>query len=222
MDTDSLHAEKGSLLLIQFTRAPQEGRVKTRMMPHLSASRACDLHCELTLWTCRQLLASGLGEVELSVAGDMHHALFSRCLVMGVSRVSQQCGADLGERMYNAIHRSLAQYARVILVGSDCPGIDGAYLRQAVAALHTAPLVLGPATDGGYVLLGARTITEDIFQGIPWGSDQVYTKTGIALARAGLDWVELPRLTDIDRPQDLAVWEALQRGADTDAKSAKP
>lgn len=209
MDADSLDA-KGSLLLIQFTRAPQEGRVKTRMLPHLSAVRACELHCELTLWTCRQLLDSGLGDVELSVAGDTRHALFSRCLEMGVSRVSQQHGADLGQRMYNALLSGLAQYDSVILVGSDCPGIDPAYLRLAVEALHTASVVVGPAMDGGYVLLGARTITEDIFKQMPWGSDQVYVKTGIALARAGLAWVELPRLADIDRPEDLPVWEALR------------
>lgn len=71
-------------------------------------------------------------------------------------------------------------------------------------------MVVGPATDGGYVLLGARAITEDIFRDIPWGSDEVYAKTGLALQRAGIKWVELPRLTDIDRPEDLAVWQALQ------------
>jgi uncharacterized protein len=217
MDAERLDEQRKPLLLIQFTRAPQEGRVKTRMMPYLSASRACELHCDLTLWTCRQLLDSGLGDVELSVAGDMDHALFSRCVAMGVSRVTQQCGADLGQRMYHALQRGLAQYASVILVGSDCPGIDGTYLRQAVAALHSAPVVLGPATDGGYVLIGARAITEEIFQEIPWGSEQVYATTGTALARAGLDWAELPCLTDIDRPADLPVWEALQRKATTGA-----
>jgi uncharacterized protein len=208
-----------SLLLIQFTRAPQEGRVKTRMLPHLSAAKACQLHCAMTLWTCRQLLDSDLGEVELSVAGDTQHALFRRCLAMGVTRVSQQCGADLGQRMYNAVQRGLAQYASVILVGSDCPGIDPDYLRQAVAALRTAPVVVGPATDGGYVLFGARVICEDIFQEIPWGSDQVYEKTSLALAAAGLKWAELPSLPDIDRPEDLPIWETLQRRVKTGATS---
>lgn len=204
--------KKESVLLIQFARAPHEGQVKTRMLPYLSAAQACALHCELTLWTCRQLLDSGLGEVELSVTGDVHNALFSRCLAMGVTRVSQQSGADLGQRMYHAIQRGLEQCASVILVGSDCPGIDSFYLRQAVDALRTASLVVGPATDGGYVLLGARAITEDIFRDMPWGSDQVYAKTGLALQRAGINWVELPGLTDIDRPEDLAVWQALQLG----------
>jgi uncharacterized protein len=212
-----MDADRSSLLLIQFTRAPQVGRVKTRMLPHLSAARACELHCAMTLWTCRQLLDSGLGEVELSVAGDTQHALFRRCLAMGVTRVSQQCGADLGQRMYNAVRRGLARYASVILVGSDCPGIDPDYIRQAVAALLPAPVVVGPATDGGYVLLGTRVLCEDLFKDIPWGSDQVYDKTVLALARAGLKWAELPSLTDIDRPADLPLWEALQRKVKPDA-----
>ncbi len=215
MAADSADPHQESLLLIQFARAPQEGKVKTRMVPHLSAVEACALHCELTLWTCRQLLDSSLGAVELAVAGDTHHRLFEQCRAMGVSWVTEQCGADLGERMYHAMRRGLAHYASVILVGSDCPGIDPDYLRQAVTALHTAPIVIGPANDGGYVLLGARAITADIFQDMPWGSDQVYAKTCLALARAGLTWVALPYLTDIDRPEDLVVWATLQHRAQT-------
>ncbi|HEY6131598.1 MAG TPA: TIGR04282 family arsenosugar biosynthesis glycosyltransferase [Halioglobus sp.] len=212
MDADSLNAKTRTRLLIQFARAPQVGHVKTRMLTHLSASRACDVHCELTLWTCRQLLDSKLGNVELSVTGDTQHALFRQCRAMGVKGVEQQRGADLGERMYNALQRGLTQYASVILVSSDCPGIDPAYLRQAVVALQSAPIVLGPATDSGYVLIGAaRAITSDIFADIPWGSDKVYETTVTALSQAGLEWAELPGLTDIDRPEDLAVWEAVKR-----------
>jgi uncharacterized protein len=183
------------------------------MMPYLSADQACELHCELTLWTCRQLLDYGFGDVELFVAGDSRHELFSLCSAMGVSQVSQQQGTDLGQRMYNAMRCGLAQYTSVVLVGSDCPGIDPAYLALAVAALDTAPVVVGPSTDGGYVLLGARVITPDIFQGIPWGTDQVYAKTCVALTSAQLDWVELPWLTDIDTPKDLLVWDTVKGDA---------
>jgi len=208
-----------TVLLIQFARTPVAGRVKTRMLPHLTAAQACDLHCELTLWTCRQLLNCRLGEVELSVAGDTTHPLFTRCRALGVVRVSQQRGADLGQRMYRALHDGLAEFDRVVLVGSDCPEIDAGYLGQAVAALGTAPLVLGPASDGGYVLIGARKITQEVFRDIPWGSDQVYAQTASALTQAGLPWAQLPILTDIDRPDDLPVWDALQRAAHTRARS---
>lgn len=203
--------DSDSLLLIQFARSPEEGRVKTRMMPHLSASEACDLHCKLTLWTCSQLLNCGLGTVELSVAGCADHALFNQCKAKGITRFTAQHGSDLGERMRNAMLQGLAQYDCVILVGSDCPGIDARYLAQANQGLQNFPVVVGPATDGGYVLIGARKISDEMFQGIPWGSDQVYSKTCAALTRSGLQWTELPYLADIDRPEDLAVWEALQR-----------
>lgn len=196
-----------SVLLIQFAREPQEGRVKTRMIPHLSARQACALHCELVLWTSRQLVAADMGDVELAVAGDAAHPLFDQCRTLGISRYVTQRGVDLGERMHAAMRDGLQHYSRVILVGSDCPGIDRAYLAQALLALDTAPVVLGPATDGGYVLIGARQIHEGLFQGIPWGTCDVYRATTQRLRQLQLEWLELPALADIDRPEDLALWE---------------
>jgi rSAM/selenodomain-associated transferase 1 len=201
-----------STLLIQFARAPVAGRVKTRMLPVLTARQAYDLHCELVLWTSATLAGSGLGDVELSVAGGCDHALFEQCRELGISRMSQQRGADLGERMYQAIRDGLQRYKKVILVGSDCPAIEVAYLQQALLALDTAPLVLGPAEDGGYVLIGAREIDAEIFTGIPWGTGQVYAGTVESIRKLGLSWVELPVLADVDRPDDLAAWKVL-RGA---------
>ncbi|MCB1705320.1 MAG: TIGR04282 family arsenosugar biosynthesis glycosyltransferase [Halioglobus sp.] len=204
---------RGEVLLIQFSRTPRPGQVKTRMLPHLTAAQACELHCDLTRWTCRQLLASELGAVELSVAGVRQHPLFTECQSMGVDRVLRQRGADLGQRMYNAIRCGLARYRAVILVGSDCPEIDAGYLSRAVAALRTATVVLGPAADGGYVLIGATAIRPDIFEGVTWGSGEVYRQTTAALSRAGMRWAALPVLRDIDRPEDLPVWEAIRSGA---------
>lgn len=213
MGVDSARLQRGELLLVQFTRTPRAGQVKTRMIPHLGAVGACELHEELTLWTCRQLLASGLGPVEFSVDGDVVHPLFDRCRSEGVARISAQRGADLGQRMYHALQEALSRFTGVILVGSDCPGIDAPYLRQAADALRHASVVLGPAADGGYVLVGARQISARVFTGIPWGSDKVYAKTLQALQETGLDWVALQPLTDIDRPSDLPVWEALKQRA---------
>lgn len=204
-------AARKDLLLLQFSRAPQPGQVKTRMQPHLSAQQACDLHCDLTRWTCRQLLGSALGDVELAVAGERRIPLFTECIEMGASRVVRQRGDDLGQRMYNAMRCALARYTRVILVGSDCPGIDTSYLHQAAEALHDVPLVLGPAHDGGYVLLGAREIDAQMFQGVNWGSAEVFQQTVAALSRLGVRWAQLPFKADIDRPEDLPIWEALQR-----------
>jgi uncharacterized protein len=216
---DGQPANRKDVLLLQFSREPRVGQVKTRMMPHLSAEQACELHCELTVWTCRQLVDSGLGVVELAVAGDKQHALFGHCRDIGANRILRQKGADLGARMYNAMRCALTRYPNVLLVGSDCPAIDASYLQRALEALRRVPVVLGPANDGGYVLIGAREIKPEFFHGIPWGSGQVYERSVAALRRAGFRWEALPPLTDIDRPEDLSDWVALKSEHKSDAAS---
>jgi glycosyltransferase A (GT-A) superfamily protein (DUF2064 family) len=98
----------------------------------------------------------------------------------------------------------------VVLVGSDCPGLDRAYLARAINSLSRAEIVLGPAEDGGYVLIGARNITPEVFRGIEWGTSSVYRQTASRLIGAGVDWQALPTNRDIDRPGDLAYWEAIK------------
>lgn len=202
--------ESAGCLFIQFAREPVAGVVKTRMIPHLTPEGACALHRELVEWTARTLVTAGLGPVELAVAGDLGHPLFERCLELGVSGLTRQRGADLGERMYNALWDGLERFERVVLVGSDCPGIDRDYLRQAREALDRVDAVLGPAADGGYVLIGAGRVSLEMFEGIAWGSASVLADTTWRLRRLGLSWSELPELSDIDRPGDLALWEALR------------
>ncbi|MAT93227.1 MAG: hypothetical protein CME59_11570 [Halioglobus sp.] len=202
-----------ALLLQQFAREPVPGRVKTRMQPHLSAQQACELHRELVLWTCTQLVEAALGPVEICVAGDPADALFARCRERGATAVVAQQGADLGARMLHALQRGLRGHRKVLLVGSDCPAISPAYLALASAALECAPVVLGPAHDGGYVLIGVTRVEPGIFTDVSWGGAEVYARTGRNLRALGLDWEALPPLQDIDRPQDLPAWEALRRCA---------
>ena len=197
---------RGSALLIQFAREPVEGAVKTRLIGALSPRQACQLHSELVQWTCNTLLAAQLGDVELAVAGSTGHPLFAACRERGVRGLTRQRGGDLGERMYNAMLDGLARYERVLLVGSDCPAIDAAYLQQALEALDRVPVVLGPAVDGGYVLIGGRQVDPGLFSGIAWGGDRVYVQTLRRLRALGLRWAALPALADIDRPADLVHW----------------
>ena len=197
-------------LVIQFAREPCPGRVKTRMQPILSAEQACALHCELLLWTCEALCSASLADVELWVAGDAGHPVFQRCAEMGLGDVRRQRGEDLGERMYNAICDGLGRYRKVLLVGSDCPAIDRAYLEAALVALDSNSLVLGPATDGGYVLIGATRIEQGLFSGVSWGRDTVLTETLERAAELGIHWVELAVKPDIDRPEDLPLWQELR------------
>ena len=205
-------ADRGLALLIQFARAPEAGAVKTRMLPHLSPHQACELHTELVLWTCRRLTTAGVGVVELAVAGDTRDPLFRECRAAGVGAMYRQRGGDLGERMYRAIRAGLARFDRVILVGSDCPWIDRPYLEAALEALEAVPLALGPALDGGYVLIAARRVRPELFTGISWGTDAVLAETRTRLGQLGWEWRELPALRDVDRPEDLPAWHRLRAG----------
>lgn len=200
------------VLLQQFAKAPEPGRVKTRMQARLSAAEACALHEELVRWTCETLHASALGGVELWVAGDPGHALFRECAALGQIALRMQATAgDLGVRMCEALNDGLARADRVLLVGSDCPALSGGYLQEALVALDEADLVLGPALDGGYVLIGANKPVDPVFVDIGWGSSRVLEQTLARASAAGIGVSELQALQDIDRPEDLPHWWALRR-----------
>ena len=200
---------RDEVLLIQFAREPLPGKVKTRMLPALTPEQACELHRELVIWTAKVLGTAGLGRVELAVAGDTASPLFRECESLGVQAVRTQQGADLGERMYNALADGLLSHSKVILIGSDCPQIDRDYLLSAIDGLDNSNVVLGPATDGGYVLIGVRQVDKRWFEAVEWGTASVYADTAARLALTGAIWQPLAELQDIDRPEDLALWRAL-------------
>jgi glycosyltransferase A (GT-A) superfamily protein (DUF2064 family) len=110
--------------------------------------------------------------------------------------------------MRAALDSALARGSRAVLIGTDCPILDVAYLARAVAALETCDAVFGPAEDGGYVLVGlARCI--DAFSGIPWSTPNTMTATRAKIGSLGAVWQELPTLWDVDEPRDLIRWQAL-------------
>jgi glycosyltransferase A (GT-A) superfamily protein (DUF2064 family) len=108
--------------------------------------------------------------------------------------------------MYGALRDGLERFDRVLLVGSDCPGLDRRYLASACAALERVPLVFGPALDGGYVLVGARSVTEGLFREINWGEDSVLATTLQRAEALRIDVETLECRADIDRPEDLHHW----------------
>ena len=110
--------------------------------------------------------------------------------------------------MRTALDSALARGGRAILIGTDCPLLDVAYLARAVAALETSDAVFGPAEDGGYVLVGlSRRV--DAFSGVPWSEPDTMAATRARLTATGASWQELPTLWDIDRAQDLARWQSI-------------
>jgi rSAM/selenodomain-associated transferase 1 len=122
----------------------------------------------------------------------------------GIARLPQS-GRDLGERLFDTFRRLTTRgHARVVVIGSDSPTLPPAILRSAFAALRQdADVVLGPAEDGGYYLVGAARLVPEMFERIPWGTDRVLAATLAALDRSGARTVLMPRWYDVDHPQDL-------------------
>ncbi len=191
------------VLLAQLAKAPVPGQVKTRLQPPLSAVEAADLHAAMVEHTCRMLCQSGCGEVQLWVEGDSGDSLFTRCSRYGVLSLRQQRGGNLGQRMATICREGLQSHGAVILVGSDAPALDADYLAAAADALQRVDAVLGPALDGGYVLLGLRCEVPELFADMPWGTDSVLDETVENLKALGRSFELLRPLPDIDRPEDL-------------------
>ncbi|MDX2474638.1 MAG: TIGR04282 family arsenosugar biosynthesis glycosyltransferase [Candidatus Krumholzibacteria bacterium] len=187
--------------LIIFTRFPEPGRTKTRLMPELGANGAAALHralVERTLHTVRQ--ASETRDVVL----EIHHTgeVAPMQAWLGAEwKYRPQAAGDLGARMLASL---AAADGPAVLIGTDCPDLTPEILVGAFAALPQNDVVLGPAADGGYYLVGMNSARPEIFVDIPWGGAQVLSSTRDRLAQAGLRWHELAILSDIDRPEDLA------------------
>ena len=186
--------------VVLFTRYPEPGRVKTRLIPALGAERAAQLHRALTARTVQAVRSSGL-TLELRTTGAPT-AAFGEWL--GVGSIVDQGEGDLGERL----GRAGPPYP-TLFIGSDAPDLTPVLLQRAADALDAASAVIGPAEDGGYWLLGLSRAVESVFEGVSWGTSIVFGQTMERLAAAGIDPVLLPQLADCDRPEDLARWPGL-------------
>lgn len=185
-----------------LAKAPVAGLAKTRLIPHLGADRAAALQRWLLCHTLATVQASGLGPVTLWCAPDTRHPDFSACRALGTLCLRRQPDGDLGQRMHAAVAASPLE--ATLVVGTDCPALTSALLREAAAALWECDAVAIPAEDGGYVLIGLRQPALAIFQGVDWSTDRVMAQTRQRLQAAGLTWRELAPLWDVDRVEDVA------------------
>lgn len=200
-------------LLLLFAREPVPGQVKTRLQPALGEQATLQLHEDLIRHMARTVAGSGLCPWRFCVAGDPAHPLFTALTRSGngLPPLVQQ-GDDLGARMHSAARSALSDHDRVILLGADCASVDARYLEQAMTELQAGwDVVLGPAEDGGYVLLGLRSAEWPLFEDMPWGSGSVVAETRQRLQAASACWSELPLRWDVDRPEDLARLAKLPR-----------
>ncbi|MCB1667937.1 MAG: TIGR04283 family arsenosugar biosynthesis glycosyltransferase [Porticoccaceae bacterium] len=212
--------------IIQFAKAPVVGKVKTRLQPVLGERGSLALHQALLEHQLRQQQSARIAPLELwfnefepdrdgqgacsrKPSVENRSDMYFHKLVLGSeTRLGLQKGDSLGDRMRNCFFNRLAVCKNVILIGSDCPAINGEYIAQAIDALDAgSDAVLGPALDGGYVLIGLGKLSAEqiasVFAEVDWGTDSVMEKTRQNLRDAGLRWHELKTLQDIDRKEDL-------------------
>ncbi len=208
--------------LLIFAKAPVPGRVKTRLAGRLGTRGAAELYKKLLRRTLAIARAARLCPVELWCAPDGRHGFFTACRREYGVRLRRQCGGDLGRRMNQALNRTLAVHRFAVLIGGDCVSLGAAELRGAVSRLAARrDAVLGPARDGGYLLVGLRQPRPALFRGIAWGTSAVLAATRRRLRRSGADWAELPPGWDVDTPADLRRLRRVQVGESVTSASPK-
>lgn len=192
--------------LIVFAKAPMPGEVKTRLIPHLSADEAAGLYrCFVG-----DILAS-LGQLtagpRVSVAYQPHSKAPDLSWVGRTPpEFFRQEGNSLGERLIHAFGVGFGRGCReVVIIGSDAPTVPTAWIDQAFAALADGDIVLGPATDGGYYLIGLSRPCMKLFDNVAWSTDQVFERTAANAQQHGYRLKVLPTHYDIDTHEDLAT-----------------
>jgi uncharacterized protein len=192
--------------LIIFLKYPAPGKVKNRLALHLGEKRAAEIYRQLAETVVANVTPQASEhdyDINLSFAPESAEQQIKAWFPRHNLFFPQQ-GSDLGERMSNAfLHAFAAGYTKVLLIGSDCPDISRAIVNRGVLLLDTQDIVLGPAHDGGYYLIGLRRPEPELFLNIEWGTGRVLQQTLDTIERSGLTVGRLPQLHDIDRIEDL-------------------
>lgn len=188
--------------LIVFTRVPELGKVKTRLNNYLKPASILALHKNLITHTLSQVSRSNIYTTVLHCApDDQHDYIQSTCNRFEIESENQAEG-DLGYKMQQAINKSFAAgIARVVIIGTDAPEISEDYISNAFTSLKKNDCVIGPAEDGGYVLIGFSVAVDSVFNNIDWGTDQVLHQTINKLENHSFKL--LSTLWDVDRPDDV-------------------
>lgn len=215
---------KADSALVIFAKAPVAGQVKTRLCPPLTPDEAATLHGSFVLDTLEQTKAA-IGKLKLPLVRYLACAPSSTLVFFKIMKERQgvelieQVGEDLGARMHQAFETMFVRgYKRVIIVGTDVPSLPLDHYKQALSLLDRNDLVLGPAFDGGYYLIGMTKPAPSLFDQIPWSNDRVFALTREKADALGFSTGLIPAWRDIDTIDDL---HALIEACAVDAKKPK-
>jgi len=198
--------------LILFARFPESGKVKTRLIPSLGAEGAAREHrlmVEHTVTQARLWQQASGGRVCLAYSGGK--VAQWRAWLGNDFNLLAQTPQDLGAKLIHAVGWAFAQGAqRVVVVGSDCPKLRPRHIQKAFSALETKDLVLGPAHDGGYYLIGQRFLEPGLFTQVPWSTSRVFSQTQKNAKALRWRTAVLETLSDVDTPRDLKLWTQMR------------
>lgn len=194
--------------ILVFAKTPERSKVKTRLQPVLGEEGCYQLHKQLVTNTLKTVVRAKIAPIEVWHTGNATHPFWSQLNEQYILSLKQQRGRDLGERMHGAfvdvLNSPVSKVDWTIIIGADCPEIDAAYLANAAAMLESGKsAVVGPAEDGGYVLLGLGHPHSFLFDGIPWGTSSVLEKTLSKAAQNDCDIYQMRSLRDLDNEEDL-------------------
>jgi len=197
--------------LIVFTRYPEEGRVKTRLIPALGPKGAAALHERMVRHTLAEADEArrdcGI-ELEVRVDGAGASAMAQ---VFGPRQYVPQGEGDLGARLDRATTDAFDDACGgAVLIGTDCPALGSRHIVEAIRLLSRLDVVIGPAADGGYYLIGMVRRHNALFRGIEWGTQRVLEATVQTARRLGLAVALLEELSDVDRQEDLHWCDVLK------------
>ncbi|MEM6839713.1 MAG: TIGR04282 family arsenosugar biosynthesis glycosyltransferase [Cyanobacteria bacterium P01_C01_bin.120] len=192
--------------LVLFTRYPEVGKTKTRLIPHLGAPKAAALQRRMTEHIVSNLQtwqSQSAAAFEVHFAGGTLSSM-QRWLGTGLTYQCQTEG-ELGQRLQHVFRQGLQKFQRLVVIGADCPSITPNHLKTAFQLLQNHDVVIGPAHDGGYYLIGLSQVCPALFQSVPWGTAQVFEQTVVIARQRRLSLATLETLSDIDRPEDLSI-----------------
>ncbi len=195
--------------LVIFAKAPIPGQVKTRLCPPLTPDEAATLHGSFVLDTLDRTKAAntafkGPFERYLACSPSSTHVFFKIMEERQGVILLDQLGDDLGARMHHAFETLFSKgYPRVLIVGTDVPSLPLNHYKAALDSLESNDLVLGPAFDGGYYLIGLRRSAPELFTEIPWSTERVFERTKEKAVTLGLKTGFIPSWRDVDTIDDL-------------------
>lgn len=187
-------------LVIIFARNPVLGKVKTKLAREIGDEGALQVYLKLLEHT-HKVADEVTADKQIYYTDSLDE--FGLLDYFKFTKKLQE-GEDLGERMHNAMKCGFDEgYRRIVIIGSDCMELSPEVIEDAFVALTSNDCVMGPATDGGYYLIGLRIMQDFLFQDKPWGSSDVLLDTLLDLQNAGMNYYLLPTLNDIDSKKDL-------------------